>query len=461
MCPVASYTSIPCQLPEAAENMVGSKKSTNRLRVLILADDCNPEWPSLPVVAYKYARAIADYADAAVVTQIRNKPNLERTGLGRAKVIYLDTENIAAPLNRLGNVLGGRGVGWTTRIALAYPSYLYFEYMAWKRCRQELLAGNFDLVHRVSPMSPTTPSYFATVCPVPFLLGPVNGSLPWPEQFQSELAREREWLSLVRGLHKFLPFYRTTYKKAAAVLAAFDHTISDLSVANSARILNFPEVGIDPELFSLGQRSQQSRKTILFAGRLVPYKLPEVLVRAFAASPILQQHRLVFVGDGPERPRLESLVAQHDLADCVELLGQQPQQIVGQLMQQADIFAFPSIRELGAGVVVEAMASGLACVVVDYGAPGTLIESSRGVKIPINNFERLVQDFTSELERLVTNPDRIAQLGLAAHQHVMTYYRWDTKAQKTLEIYNWLLNSQQEKPDFWQPSGDSLLLLKR
>jgi hypothetical protein len=30
------------------------------MRVLILAEDCNPEWPSLPVVGYKFAKAIAD-----------------------------------------------------------------------------------------------------------------------------------------------------------------------------------------------------------------------------------------------------------------------------------------------------------------------------------------------------------------------------------------------------------------
>ena len=35
------------------------------MRVLILADDCNPDWPSLPIVGYKFARAIAEYADAS------------------------------------------------------------------------------------------------------------------------------------------------------------------------------------------------------------------------------------------------------------------------------------------------------------------------------------------------------------------------------------------------------------
>ena len=52
------------------------KNGSQKLRVLLLADDCNPEWPSLPVVGYKAARAIADYADVTVATHVRNRPQL-------------------------------------------------------------------------------------------------------------------------------------------------------------------------------------------------------------------------------------------------------------------------------------------------------------------------------------------------------------------------------------------------
>lgn len=427
-----------------------NKTSDYRLRALILADACNPDWPSLPIVGYKYARSIAEYADVTVVTQIRNKPNIERDGLGKAKVVYLDTEGVAAPMYKLATLLrGGSSVGWTTQMMMDYPSYLWFERTAWRQFRRELRDGKFDVVHRITPMSPTLPSYMTKVCPVPFLLGPLNGNLPWPKAFRSEQNREREKLSKLRGAYKFLPYYRSTYQNSTGILAAFDHTIADLAANTHAKTINFPEVGIDPELFSLPNRERQERMTILYAGRLVPYKLPEVVVRAFVESPLLRQHRLVIVGDGPERPKLEQLIAEHNLENCVELLGQKPQSVVGQLMRQAEIFAFPSIRELGAGVVVEAMACGMASIVVDYGGPATLIDADRGVKVPLGNIDFLVREFTREIEALVSNPERTASLGLAAHHHAMTYYTWDAKALKTLEVYKWLLGKQTKKPNFW------------
>jgi glycosyltransferase involved in cell wall biosynthesis len=421
------------------------------MRVLILADDCNPEWPSLPIVGYKAARAIAKYADVVVATHIRNRENIEKHGYQNIIFRYIDNEYIARPMYAFAKLLRrGTDAGWSTAMALAYPSYLGFEREVWKVFRREIESGEYDLIHRLTPMSPTLPSPIAKWSPIPFVLGPLNGGLQWPPAFREELDREREWLSYFRNVYRYLPFHSSTYRKSAAVLAAFNHTINDLPKFVQKSAINFPEVGIDPEIFDqVVDRPVSKKKTILFAGRLVPYKLPQIIVKAFRDQPALHAHRLVLVGDGPERPAIEELIRNGGLAGRVELLGWRTQAEVAEIMKKADIFAFPSIRELGAGVVVEAMACGMACVVVDYGGPGTLISEERGIKVPLGNREELATRFGLALTRLVSDNHTTLRLGSAARQHVRSLYSWEAKAQKIISVYEWVLG-RGPRPEFWE-----------
>ncbi len=413
------------------------------MRVLLLADDCNPDWPSLPVVGYKAIRALADEdgVELTVATHVRNRPAIERNGLGNASVLYIDTEYIARPMHGFSKLLrGGTSVGWSTNVAMAYLPYLAFEHEVWKTFRHELEAGIFDVVHRLTPMSPTLPSLMAKKSPVPFVLGPLNGGLHWPLEFQSVRRREREWLTYVRNLHRWLPYYRATYRRSACILTAFNHTKEDIPKSSWSRCVDFPEVGVDPALFSRENdiEKPEAPMTMLFVGRLVPYKCADIAVQAFSRSAALKRHRLKIIGDGPEEERLRSLVERHRLHGCVELLGAKTQTQVGEAMREADIFVFPSIRELGAGAVVEAMASGLACVGVDYGAPGALLRNGRGIVVPLGSREELITRYVRELETLVNAPERVLRFGNEARKFAMKELTWSVKARKMMEVYRWV-----------------------
>src|SRR5206468_2997884 len=101
----------------------------------------------------------------------------------------------------------------------------------WKRYRSEIEEKRFDIVHRLTPMSPTLPSPMASWSRrsgVPFVLGPLNGGLKWPTEYRAELAREREWMSYLREAYRYLPYRKSTYADSSAILSAFAHTASDI-----------------------------------------------------------------------------------------------------------------------------------------------------------------------------------------------------------------------------------------
>jgi glycosyltransferase involved in cell wall biosynthesis len=248
-------------------------------------------------------------------------------------------------------------------------------------------------------------------------------------------------------MHKCLPYYRSGYRRAAAVLAGFSHTSDDLPRAVQDRVFHFSDVGFDPEVFRPpAERRPEGPVGVLFAGRLVPGKCVDVLVQAFAGSPLLRRHRLLIAGAGPEQGRLANLIREDDLTATVSMLGWVPLPELAQRMREVEIFAFPSVRELGGGAVPEAMASGLVCVVPDHGGPGHYIAPGCCVKIPLGTRADLVDSYRRELEELVRDPDHRRQLGADARRHVSARYSWPAKARQVLGVYEWVTGRRARKP---------------
>jgi len=137
-------------------------------------------------------------------------------------------------------------------------------------------------------------------------------------------------------------------------------------------------------LVQAGEQSRNSRqpgRRFLAAGRLVPQKGFDVLIDAFAqgAQP---DDRLVIVGEGPERARLERRIRRLNLQSCTQLPGHC--HAVETYLACSDILVLPSRYEGLPAVVVEAMAASLAIIATDCCASmRDLVEDSYpGVVVP-------------------------------------------------------------------------------
>ena len=141
----------------------------SRRRVLLIAEAANPEWVSVPLVGWSHCRALADVADVHVVTHVRNRDALTRAGWrDGVEFTALDNEIVAAPLYQAGEAIRRvTGLGWTVTTALAALPYYYFEHVLWRRFGGRIRAHEFEVVHRVTPLSPTTPSIVAGRCAAP------------------------------------------------------------------------------------------------------------------------------------------------------------------------------------------------------------------------------------------------------------------------------------------------------
>jgi starch synthase len=428
---------------------------TPRMRVLLIAESANPEWVSVPLVGWSEARALRAIVDTHLVTQIRNHAAIERAGWKSGEdFTALDSEAIARPLSSFGRWLKARtGLGWTTGVALNAFSYYYFEHLVWQQFGGDIAAGRYDLVHRLTPLTPTTPSLLASHCRragVPFVWGPINGGVPWPPGYADVLRAEGEWLSYFRGGMKLMPYYRSTRRDAAAIIVASQATWGQLADYHD-KCVYIPENGVDSERFTMQARpviGDQLR--VAFVGRLVPYKGADILIEA--AAPLIRSGKidLDIIGDGPQLPQLRAMVEREGVGNGVKLDGWQEHAAVAERLAQSQVFACPSIREFGGGVVLEAMALGLVPVVVDYAGPAELVTDQTGFRIKIGKRAELVQSFRDTLANLWEQRGTLSEMGGRARARVIENFTWPAKAAQIVEVYEWVLG-RASKPDFGRP----------
>lgn len=433
---------------------LGSDMTRSKLRVLLIAEAANPDWVSVPLVGWSLAKALCDEVDGHLVTQVRNREAISQTGwVEGSEFTAIDSETLARPMWKAANVLRmGSDKGWTMTTAISSLTYPYFEHLVWKKFGPDIRAGKYDIVHRITPLSPTAASSIAKKCKragVPFVVGPLNGGVPWPPGFDTERRREKEYLSYIRGVYKALPGRRSMLDATAAIITGSRYTASEIPHAHQSKCIYLPENAINPDRFN---RVASQELTLplrgCFIGRMVPYKGADMLLEA--AAPLLRDGKLVLdmIGDGPMLVSLKEIAEREGIQERVTFHGWLEHTIVQEVAAHSNLFLFPSVREFGGGVVLEAMALGVVPVICDYAGPGELVGDALGYKIQIGSREEIISRFREQLARIIADPTDLPIKSRAARVHVLEKFTWEAKAGQVSQVYDWVLGRRTRRPLF-------------
>lgn len=171
---------------------------------------------------------------------------------------------------------------------------------------------------------------------------------------------------------------------------------------------------------------------VFAAGRLGHMKGFDLLVRAFGAAELDPSVRLVIGGDGPERVRLETLVAASGLTSRVELRGWMPPQAVADAMAGALTVVVPSRMEAFGLVALEAWRSGAALVMTERGGARGFVDD--GVDALLVDPED-VPAFAAILRRVVEQPSLRRALSDGGRLRVRDF-GWDGVVARYERLYS-------------------------
>jgi glycosyltransferase involved in cell wall biosynthesis len=319
-------------------------------------------------------------------------------------------------------------------------------YFAARRLQKQV---RFDAFHHLTYENDWMASIIGALLQVPYLRGPAGGAHRVPKKFRKQFPlRSYMWEYVRMGLQwvfRHDPFFTMGHGRARVLLMANSEALDALPAPwrKKAQLLSVNGVSLQSLPRTAISAPRNGHFRLLTAGRFVSLKGFDLAVRAFSVMvhSLKQQGRgnqpqLSIIGEGPERSRLQELIIQLHLEDQVHLVNWMTRDELLRAMAECDVFLFPSLRDGGGLVVVEAMAAGKPVVCLDLGGPGLHVTEACGVKVAAHSPEQAIQDLAGALERLYADPALRRQMGQAARQRAEELYDWDRVAGRVMEAYD-------------------------
>jgi glycosyltransferase involved in cell wall biosynthesis len=417
----------------------------NDLRVLISAFACHPptsiEFPDEEkilgsgesLLGWNIVKQINRFHKVCVITQKRNKKGIERA-IKQGEIRDINFYYLDLPL--------WPRFMWNNQITLHIYYYIW-QIMALFLAKKLHKEFKFDIAHHITYANYWMPSFIGAFLPVSFIWGPLGGGQRIPNSFFKQFSLKGKISERIRDIAQWigrnvLISRKLCLIKTKAILVCNYETRAKTPEKHLHKVHFFPVNGISKEgLIKAFKKSIPHEKfLIITAGRLLRLKGFDIAINAvnlFLKK--FQNATLEIVGEGPEKTELQELTQSLRITDKINFTSWLPHKELLARMRESDVFLFPSFRDGGGAVVVEAMASGIPVICLDTGGPGFHIQDEWGIKIEPKNPEYVIDEMAKALERLYLDKDLRLRLGQAARKRAEEFYLWDRLGDRMQEIY--------------------------
>jgi len=397
------------------------------LKILLSAYACEPNKGSEPEVGWKWATTLSGLGNEVyVLTRSNNKENIQnylnKNHISNLNFIYFDYPK------------------WFLKIfkRKSNPnSYLYF--LLWQigiffAVKPYIKKIKFDFIHHVTFVSFRYPSLLC-LYKIPFIFGPISGGDTIPYDFRKKFTLFEKIKEFLRDLSnyyiKISPLINLTFSKSYKIYANSEETKKIIPSTYHYKTKLMLAIGID-NLTNIHIDFNDNKKVfnICYAGNLLNLKGSSIMLETF--NELKKNNNNIFLsvaGDGPIESTLKKKAKDYNIDKSISWLGKIKRSELFELFKKSDLLIFPSLRDSGGLVILEAMSLGMIVATLDIGGPGQIVNNDCGIKINIEKKteNEIILELSNSINYLIINKSELNHKKKKSLERVKEF-NWKKKA---------------------------------
>lgn len=308
--------------------------------------------------------------------------------------------------------------------------------------------SKIDLIHYLNPIGFKEPGWCWKIKSVPYVWGPVMAVENRPLKLFRAYTLKTKVTVLVRrvihnSLFRFIPRIRKSFKASDTIFAATPNGKRMFKKIHNIDAEYLPENGIAKmERDTAVSLAKDEDLQIIWVGRVNDEnKAIVILLDALLKTKSIKWH-LHAIGEGSVRTNVKKRIAA--IESNITWYGKIPRDQVQKIFMSSHLHVISSMGEATTTVIWEAMSKCIPTMTLDHCGMSGVVCDKCGIKIPIESYNKVTTRMADEIDRLITEPERVKKLSEGVIK-CSKRFMWDNRINIFLDTYDRLILQYKDK----------------
>ena len=408
------------------------------MNVLINAYSVGPNYGSEPGVGWNWISEISNYCNLFIICEGEYQRDVEEAVLIHPNRDRLHFYFIPLP-EKVRNMCSNQG-NW-----LFYLYYKQWQKKALEKAKEICSETKIDIIHQLNMVGFREPGYLWKLG-IPLVWGPIGGMGETPKAYlEGESIKRRLFLTIKDKISdlqlKYSRRIDSAFRQANALISAVPIAQEKILKYKKRESVWIPETGCYDLNTIISDKRKRKDFHILWVGRFIYTKRLDIALRTIAEIKDLPNLHFHILGTGSEQQinYYKRMGKELGIEDLCVWHGRLDNQKVHEMMRNADLFFFTSIREATSTVIPEAINNCLPILCFNGFGFGPLVTEKIGLTIEMTKPEISVSEFAEKIRLMYNDKEMLYGMSLNCHDELKKLL-WEDKAKKVFEIYNNVIN---------------------